>query len=199
MKIKTLAHFSAAAACVAAFSVSAFAADTPGYVTDTRGDIVRSGFGLCWRTNSWTPAMAIKECDPDLVAVAAPAAAPPVANISFEADGFFDFGKSSLLPDGKRRLAAFAGALRNSTYSKVMVTGHTDRIGSAKNNQKLSQQRADTVKAFLMSERIDGMRITAAGKGSAEPKTGGSCTNKNRKALIACLAPDRRLEVAVTQ
>ena len=195
MKIKTLAHFSAAAACVAVFSASAFAADTPGYVTDTRGDIVRSGFGLCWRTNSWTPAMAIKECDPDLV----PAAAPRVANISFEADGFFDFGKSTLLPDGKRRLEAFAGALRNSAYSKVMVTGHTDRIGSVKNNQKLSQQRADTVKAFLMSERIDGLKITAMGKGSAEPKTGGSCTSKVRKVLIACLAPDRRLEVQVTQ
>ena len=40
---------------------------TVGYVIDQRGYVAKSGFGLCWRTGYWTPAMAIAECDPDLV------------------------------------------------------------------------------------------------------------------------------------
>ena len=49
------------------------------YVIDGRGEVATSGTGLCWRTGFWTPAMAIAECDPDLVKKAAPAAAAPAA------------------------------------------------------------------------------------------------------------------------
>jgi OOP family OmpA-OmpF porin len=48
---------------------------TVGYAIDQRDNVVKSGFGLCWRTGYWTPAMAIEECDPDLVKKA-PMAAP---------------------------------------------------------------------------------------------------------------------------
>jgi hypothetical protein len=47
-----------------------------GYLFDTRGVVARSGFGLCWKTTRWTPAMAIPECDPDLAKKPAPAPAP---------------------------------------------------------------------------------------------------------------------------
>ena len=67
-----------------------------GYATDGSGRVVKSGTGLCWRTSEWTPAMAIEECDPDLVkrpqpkpAAAAPAPAPapaPVARV-IDTDG----------------------------------------------------------------------------------------------------------------
>jgi OOP family OmpA-OmpF porin len=49
---------------------------TDAYVLDASGMIVKNPFGLCWRTTSWTPAKAIAECDPDLVAKPQPKAAP---------------------------------------------------------------------------------------------------------------------------
>ena len=52
---------------------------TVGYAIDGRADVVKSGTGLCWRTGYWTPAMAIEECDPDLVKKVAPMAAPAKA------------------------------------------------------------------------------------------------------------------------
>src|SRR5476649_2082286 len=87
------------------------------YVQDSRGVIVRDPFGLCWRTGYFTPALAQYECDPDLVPKpvvapppgAAPAAPPPpatpasptVEKVTFAADAFFDFDKSTLKPEGK--------------------------------------------------------------------------------------------------
>src|ERR1051325_6778064 len=60
-------------------SGAAMAVDTDAYLLDTNKNVVKSAYGLCWRTGSWTPAKAIEECDPDLVkkvADAPPAAAP---------------------------------------------------------------------------------------------------------------------------
>jgi OOP family OmpA-OmpF porin len=50
---------------------------TVGYAIDQRGEVVRSGTGLCWRTGYWTPAMAIEACDPDLVKKLLPPPLPP--------------------------------------------------------------------------------------------------------------------------
>ncbi len=72
--MKALKFAAAALACLG--SIHVVDASAQGYVTDTRGAIVKSGFGLCWRTSAWTPAMAVAECDPDLVPKPAPAPAP---------------------------------------------------------------------------------------------------------------------------
>ena len=84
------------------------------YVIDQRGDVVVSGTGLCWRTGFWTPAMAIEECDPDLVKKAAPAAAkaapaaaaaaapkPAAQKVTLAADALFDFDKATLREIGR--------------------------------------------------------------------------------------------------
>ena len=79
--------------------------DVIGYAIDQRDNVVKSGTGLCWRTGYWTPAMAIEECDPDLVKKPAPMAAPapvpapapapapkPAAQkVTLAADALFDF------------------------------------------------------------------------------------------------------------
>ena len=69
---------------VSAFAFSAIATnvaaqDKSGYVQDTRAGIVKTPFGLCVRTGFWSPAMAVAECDPDLVPKPAPKPAPPPA------------------------------------------------------------------------------------------------------------------------
>ncbi len=82
----------------------------------------------------------------------------------------------------------------------ININGYTDRIGSVQYNQKLSERRADAVKAYLVRQGADGAKIQTTGYGkmyvgSMLPVV--SCEQKDRKALIACLQPNRRAEVEV--
>jgi opacity protein-like surface antigen len=79
------------------------------------------------------------------------------------------------------------------SITDVDVTGYTDRLGSTKYNQKLSERRAVAVREYLIAHGIDGSRLKAVGKGESNPVV--QCNDKNRAALIACLAPNRRVEV----
>ncbi|WP_296652469.1 outer membrane protein OmpA [Paraburkholderia sp.] len=158
---------------------------------------------LCWRDAFWTPATANAKCDGALVAQApqppvAPAPAPAITSqkITYQADALFDFDKAILKPAGKEKLDELAGKIQALNLEVVVATGHTDRIGSAAYNDRLSLRRAQAVKAYLVSKGVPADRIYTEGKGKRQPVTTG-CNQKNRKALISCLAPDRRVEVEV--
>ena len=76
----------------------------------------------------------------------------------------------------------------------MIVTGHTDRIGSDAYNQKLSERRANQVKAYLASQGVAESIIEAVGKGESEPVV--QCVgNKTTKKLVSCLQPNRRVEI----
>ncbi|QDF97984.1 hypothetical protein CJ010_16325 [Azoarcus sp. DD4] len=192
------------------------------YVIDARNVVARSGTGLCWRTGYWSPAAASTamagqfpagcECDGDIVpkekctpAVAsAPAAAPapgpkPTADkIKLSADALFDFDKAVLKPEGKAKLDDLAAKSKSVKLEVILAVGHTDRLGSDSYNQKLSERRAAAVKTYLVSKGVEANRVYTEGKGEKQPVTGTKCdTVKNRKALIECLQPDRRVEVEV--
>ena len=116
------------------------------------------------------------------------------------ADSLFDFGKADVKPSGKAAIDKFTAGLKGADYESIKVTGHTDRIGSHAYNVKLSQRRAEAVKAYMVeSAGIPADKIEAAGVDGADPVTKpGECKgNKKTKKLIACLAPDRRVEVEV--
>jgi len=159
-------------------SASANESNKEGYLKDSSGQVVKSGSGLCWHTGSWTPAMAIAECDPDLVkkeapkvatadappAPPAPAAvreAPAFVPISLQAEALFSFDKAVLRAGGKKQLDAEV-VDKMKEYPQVelvRVTGYTDRIGSTAYNHRLSQRRADAVKDYLVGQGIAAQRI----------------------------------------
>jgi len=189
-----------------------------GYLIDTRGNVVKNNYNECWKTGYWTPAMAIEECDPDLVKKEAPkmaeAKAPAVVPvtgpdkaafvaITLQAETLFDFDKSVIRADGKKILddEVVAKMKQYPQVEVVLVTGHADRIGSDAYNQKLSQRRADAVKAYLVGQGIEDKRIDTAAKGEAEPVVScddvkGKASGKNKK-LVECLQPNRRVMVEV--
>jgi len=89
--------------------------------------------------------------------------------------------------------------VQGATYDVILVIGHTDRIGTAAYNQKLSLRRANAVMEYLVSQGIEQRRISAEGRGETQPVTKpGECTGPGSKKLIACLQPDRRVEVHVS-
>jgi OOP family OmpA-OmpF porin len=89
--------------------------------------------------------------------------------------------------------------LAGARYEVILAVGHTDRIGSAAYNQKLSLRRAAAAKKYLTDKGIEPSRVYVDGKGKTQPVTKpGDCKGKRGKALIACLQPDRRVDVEVT-
>ena len=206
-------------------SAPAMAQSTQGYWQGSSG-IVKDPYGLCWRAGYWTPAMAVTECDPDLVpkkAAPAPAAKPPApraapapvpapkpaaaaaakpkrcdATVTFNADETFEFNKSALRKDAMAKLDkdVVAKVPQCAKLDLILVSGYTDRLGSQQYNQKLSEKRADAVKAYLVKKGVDASKIDTMGMGKTLQIK--ACPDgKDRKALIACLAPNRRAVIEI--
>ncbi|MBU0753061.1 MAG: OmpA family protein [Gammaproteobacteria bacterium] len=183
------------------------------YMVDQRGYVAKSGTGLCWRTSYWTPAMAIEECDPDLipkvVAAAKPAPAPAPApaaatpkpaaqKITLAADTLFDFDKATLRPEGVRALDDLLFRIKDITPEVIIAVGHADRFGSDGYNQTLSEKRAATVKDYMIGKGVEANRIHTEGKGETQPVTkADQCQGAKSKKVIECLQPDRRVEIEV--
>jgi OOP family OmpA-OmpF porin len=211
-----------AAACALALGILSGAAqaqnpDGKALLGDSRGAVVKSDFGLCWHTGFGPPPAPSAECDPNYVAyvappavMAAPAAPPmkvaaltpppapiPVAErLTLDADTLFDFDKATLRPAGRDALDTFVGKLRNISPETIMTVGHADRIGNADYNQRLSEQRVASVKAYMVSKGVEPARIYSEGKGETQPLTKTEDCAKSAN-LIACLQPDRRVDIEV--
>lgn len=133
----------------------------------------------------------------------APVVAVPVVEtkrFTLKSDVLFAFNKSNLKPEGQQALDQLYGELSsiNPQDGAIVVLGYTDRIGSEQYNQKLSEQRAQSVVSYLVSKGIPADKISARGLGKSNPVTGSTCDGMKRgAALIDCLAPDRRVEIEV--
>jgi OmpA-OmpF porin, OOP family len=197
-----------------------------GYLVDQNFNVVMAvGNTVCVRTSDWTPARAAaakacQQCTPDLCVkpvalgqsaparAATPSSSPPPRKepgkllpqkINFSADALFDFDKAVLKPEGKAMLDELARLLNGAQYEVIGATGHADRFGSNQYNQKLSERRANAVKDYLASRDIPANRINATGKGETQPVTkAGDCLGRKSAKVIACLQPDRRVDVEVT-
>ena len=215
-----------AAACALALGILSGAAqaqnmnpnpDGKAVVRNTAGAPVMNPFGLCWHSSFGPPPAAGPECDPNYVAPVKPVAAvvpvapkvvaaltPPPApkpvaqKLTLDADTLFDFDKATLRPAGRDTLDAFVGKLRDISPETIITMGHADRIGSANYNQRLSERRVASVKAYMVSKGVEPGRIYTEGKGETQPVTKAEdCAGPKSAKVIACLQPDRRVDIEV--
>ncbi|MEY3295292.1 MAG: hypothetical protein RLZZ451_1340 [Pseudomonadota bacterium] len=181
-KLNTVALLFASAALAA--PISAYA--QPRTVDNWRasdGTPWRNGTNeLCWRDAGWTPATADPACDGAVKPPPPPA--PPRA-----ADSFFATGSSVLNAESQAKLADLVDKTKAVNLEVIIAVGHTDITGSAALNQRLSTQRAESVKKFLVSKGIEANRVYTEGKGSANPVA----DNKTAEGR----AKNRRVEVEV--
>lgn len=218
----------ACALALGMLSGAAGAQDVSGhaFLTDTSPAVVKSGYGLCWHTGFGPPPASSPECDPNYVAYVAPppvaksapvpppvvrsapapvaALTPPPAprpvaeKLTLDADTLFDFDKAALRPEGRDALDSFVGKLKDISPETIMTIGHADRIGTDLYNQRLSEQRVATVKAYMVSKGVEPGRIYTEGKGETQPVTkAGNCLGPKSAKVIACLQPDRRVDIEV--
>lgn len=123
-----------------------------------------------------------------------------VEKFTFSTDALFQFdqaGVEQMVAGGQRKLASLADSLKNwKTIEQIQITGHTDRIGKDAYNQKLSRLRAENVRRFLATRGLPADKMAADGLGEAEPLVHCEGTKKTAD-LIACLQPNRRVEIIV--
>ena len=125
------------------------------------------------------------------VSVESPGSEP----IRLSADALFAFNSADLTEEGRESLGQFMQeVLVVSQLQDIRVVGYTDRIGSTKANLRLSKQRAESVQAYLIQGGVPASAIHSEGRGDASPVM--QCTHKKRAALIACLSPNRRVELS---
>jgi OmpA-OmpF porin, OOP family len=133
-----------------------------------------------------------------LAAVTPMVSEPEFDKLSLSAGGLFALSSNKIKPSGQEKLDEMVEHLKGMQYDTVLVVGHTDPTGPKAMNDKLSKQRAQAVKQYLISKGVDPKRIKTEGKGGAEPvaKTQ-NCDSLPRAEKIACYAPDRRVDIEV--
>ncbi|MGB6055748.1 MAG: OmpA family protein [Burkholderiaceae bacterium] len=191
------------------------------YAGNGNGAIMRSGDGLCWRTGYWTPDDAVTGCDGQLTPPIAKPTAPPIvttpstatqtsvpaptaaapARCDFTAtlagDDMFGFDQAKLSTSAKNRLdTEILPRIQScAVIDALVVSGHTDRLGTPAYNVKLSQQRADAVASYLKDHAISS---PIESQGLADRQALQVCDGRLKgKKLRDCLAPNRRVEIVV--
>jgi len=121
---------------------------------------------------------------------------PPQMEEPVAASVMFDFDRSVLRPGETPKLDELTAKLKGRAFDGVSVVGHADQIGTDPYNLRLSGQRADAVRAYLVGKGVDAGSIRTEARGEREAVTGEACKNQGRK-RIECLQPDRRVEVTL--
>ena len=140
------------------------------------------------------------------IKVGAPMAAKPAtpeppkkpAVVNLASTELFEFNKATLTDTAKKMLddEVVAKLKGVGEIRYINVNGHADRLGTAQYNQKLSEKRADAVRAYLVSKGVEAGKVETFGYGKTLPAK--SCPDqKDRKSLIECLAPNRRVVVEI--
>jgi outer membrane protein OmpA-like peptidoglycan-associated protein len=105
-------------------------------------------------------------------------------------DVLFDFGKYDLRSEAREKLAKLSGIILAHPGLTLAVEGHTDSVGGDEANQKLSEQRADTVRSYLIGQGLPEARISSKGFGKTSPIADNDTATGRQK--------NRRVEIVVS-
>lgn len=146
------------------------------------------------RSFYWKPATCA-----DLLAGSPQAESVAAETFTLSADALFGFDSDELGGHGRDELNALARKItaHQGDVKTIRITGYTDALGSKSYNELLSQQRAHAVLRHLEDEGVPGGLMTAIGLGKTHPVKTDCDDSVGRDALVACLAPNRRVEVQV--
>jgi OOP family OmpA-OmpF porin len=103
---------------------------------------------------------------------------------------YFDFGKATLRPESFPELEELVDFMKNRETIRIEIAGHTDNVGKDADNLKLSQQRAETIRNYVLKKGIQPARITAKGYGATLPIADNSTEEgrqKNRRTEVKIL------------
>lgn len=121
--------------------------------------------------------------------------------MDLSSDALFPFNRGAvgdIKPAGKTMLTKLAKqTLKEGNRAKLTIRGYTDNIGNNEYNQRLSEQRARSVKTYLVNHGVKASHISAQGMGESNPVV--QCKKTGKRALIACLAPNRRVSIEIAQ
>jgi len=177
-------------ALVGATGMAKAEADYHDVVIDSAGEIARNSYGNCIRSQWLT--------DRDLCPSENLVQRIVRTNELTEEDRtvYFQFNRSTLTPEAKDHLNSLVAVLKSDQrITEARIVGFADRIGSVSYNDRLSQQRAETVRDFLVANGYTNARVTKTNwVGKSEPTTNCS-TTETRSVLIRCLHNDRKVEV----
>lgn len=166
------------------------------------GEIVTCQYKILFNNNMlseqtfWNP----QQCA-DIVGgiEAVPAKQEPrvAAAIELSSDFLFDFDSAELSRNAPAAIdAQVVKVLAEAEHVEVLrVIGYTDRLGSDAYNMRLSQERAESVKRYLVSRGVPAESISTVGRGKGDPVV--QCDDARRNELIACLKPNRRVRIEV--
>lgn len=210
-------------AMVAAGSANAGSFDNEKYgytISEQSREVVRSntapnGSHECWENsflNSEVSRLGVTECGDRTASVAAPERTPVETQevISLSSNFLFGFDKSTLRPEAETTLNDLSQRLARAEVRSVRVEGNTDFMGTEAYNQRLSEQRANVVSNYLVARGVPASRITAVGLGESQARMTEQCqaevarlgrnvsAARKRSALIACIEPDRRVDIRVS-
>ncbi len=190
-----------------AASTAAMAHEKPGYtISEQTREVVRNSYGECWENTYLNKATnGLAECGDGVPA------APQYTDetVSLSSNFLFGFDKYNLRPEAVATLDALAQRLSNANVQTVRVEGNTDFMGSDAYNQALSERRANTVANYLTSRGVSAEKMSAVGLGESQARMTAQCQEevaklgkkvsaaKKRAALIACIEPDRRVDVKI--
>ena len=92
-----------------------------------------------------------------------------VEKVSIRATAHFDFDRATIKPEDRDAILAEVGKMKGVTWQTVTATGHTDAIGPAGYNARLSAKRAQTVKSYLVAKGLVPSMIKTQAKAAAAP------------------------------
>ena len=213
----------ACALALGVFSTAAGAqhvnADEKALLVNSQGGAITSGNGDCWHmafgpAPQWTagchPMPLAQSVAPAPVARSEPAAAPVVAmaaaaplavyeKVAFDANVLFDSDKSSLRASGREQLDQFVDKIHGLEAQDILAIGYADRMGSALDNQILSEERVEAVKAYLVTKGVAASRVRTSAFGDTRPDTAlAECKDANNAKNVACMQPDRHVFIEVS-